>query len=101
MAYWRYDMKKFLSHIVILLLLVIAPVSFSTDKIPNFDKPATQLTHLEESGRVTNSVARHSVIPITDDYPVFLLKTFYLFEVVASTSEYCPCNPPERAPPLS
>ncbi len=53
-------MKRLLSHIIILLLLVVAPVSFSTDKIPNFDKPATEITHLKESRKVTNAVVLSS-----------------------------------------
>jgi len=53
-------MKKILSQIVIFLLLVIAPVSFSTDKIPNYDKPATKSHHLQESRKSTIAVVRRT-----------------------------------------
>lgn len=53
-------MKKFLSHIVIFALLVIAPVSFSTSKIPNFDKPATRTLHLQESRKANVPVIQRA-----------------------------------------
>ncbi|GEM_PF-5669551 len=35
-------MKKILANLTIFLLLIIAPVSFSTEDIPCFDVPATE-----------------------------------------------------------
>jgi len=57
-------MKKILSQIVIFLLLVIAPVSFSTAEIPNFDVPATKTNQMHESRKVTIGVIRQSIKPV-------------------------------------
>ena len=54
-------MKKMLSQIVIFLLLVIAPVSFSTEKIPSFDKPATQTYHLQQLRKTSVAIVHRSV----------------------------------------
>lgn len=56
-------MKKILSNIVILALLVIAPVSFSTTKIPNFDVPATRSSHLTESRKANIPFVQHTRKP--------------------------------------
>ena len=53
-------MKKMLSHIVIVALLVIAPVSFSTSKIPNFDIPATKISHIDESRKANAPIIQRA-----------------------------------------
>ncbi len=54
-------MKRILTQVIIFSMLVIAPVSFSTEKIPNFDVPATENTHSKESKKITTSIAHRSV----------------------------------------
>ncbi len=92
-------MKKMLSHIVILLLLVIAPVSFSTEKIPNFDKPATQSSPLQESRKSIISVVHQSIKPVL---PVIVRYTHTLFASVQKNSVHdcCVGNHQGRAPPV-
>lgn len=54
-------MKRLLTQVIIFSMLVIAPVSFSTEKIPNFDVPATENTLSSESRKTTVLVAHRSV----------------------------------------
>jgi hypothetical protein len=54
-------MKRLLSHILLLSLLVIAPVSFSTDAIPCFDVPATHSSSVHESLKTDITVVHQAV----------------------------------------
>lgn len=69
-------MKKILCQIVIFSLLVIAPVSFSTTEIPNFDVPATKINQLHESRKVTIAVIHQSTLPVSSVAVVFPRQTF-------------------------
>lgn len=69
-------MRRMLCQIVIFLLLVIAPVSFSTHEIPNFDVPATRINQLHESGKITIAVKRQSILPASSIPVVFPRQTF-------------------------
>lgn len=93
-------MKRLLSHIIILLLLVIAPVSFSTDKIPNFDKPATQTTHLKEARKVTNTVVRSSEKPQGLIVAAAPRERNYVFVSITPVFENNLEIPHGRAPPV-
>ncbi|MSN26669.1 MAG: hypothetical protein GJV46_12470 [Geobacter sp.] len=57
-------MKRLLCQIVIFSLLVIAPVSFSTERIPNFDVPATKTATAQESIKTLAAAVRRAVIPM-------------------------------------
>lgn len=91
-------MKRMLSHIIILLLLVVAPVSFSTDKIPNFDKPATQSSHIKEARKVTVAVRER---PAQLLLPVALRthQTRHSTKPIVSASLHTPENNSGRDPP--
>lgn len=54
-------MKRMLSHILLFTLLVIAPVSFSTEEIPSFDVPATHSSPFQESRKADIAVVRQAV----------------------------------------
>lgn len=94
-------MKRMLCQIVILLLLVIAPVSFSTDKIPNFDKPATQNTQLEESGKTSISVVRRAVRSAKLPSFTYRSQQCYLSAPILSIFDYHSEIPHGRAPPVA
>jgi hypothetical protein len=57
-------MKRFLTHIIIFGLLVVSPVSFSTDKIKNFYILVTINAPLKESRRAS-IVITHRVASTT------------------------------------
>lgn len=93
-------MKKILSQIVIFLLLVIAPVSFSTEKIPSFDKPATQTYHLQESRKTSTAIVHRTVkteqsvidLPSKKSFAAHSSESAFDFSLVVSHG---------RAPPAS
>lgn len=58
-------MKRLLSHIILLALLVISPVSFSTSKIPNFYVLVTVNAPLQESRKTAITVANRVAKVIT------------------------------------
>lgn len=66
-----FHMKRLLSHILLLSLLVIAPVSFSTDEIPYVDVPATHSSSVHESLKTDIRVVRQAV-----KMPEFLVASF-------------------------
>ncbi|NTV50877.1 MAG: hypothetical protein HGB32_10960 [Geobacteraceae bacterium] len=81
-------MKHFLSHIILLAMLVISPVSFSTVDTPNFDIPDTINCPLQESKKVGITVAHRVVqtVPFTavlrpSDKPVISLPTLPAFDI--------------------
>ncbi|MDA8414735.1 MAG: hypothetical protein M0023_13230 [Desulfobacteraceae bacterium] len=92
-------MKKILSHIVIFALLVIAPVSFSTKNIPNFDIPATKTCPLQETQKLTIAVVRRSpgsASPIAVPRPEVTFFSIAQLPVLDDSHEI----PQGRAPPV-
>lgn len=90
-------MKKILCQIVIFSLLVIAPVSFSTAKIPNFDVPATKTIQLHESRKVTIGIICQSIMTVSTVvvYPHLIFAQFPLAPVFNRNME----NLHGRSPP--
>ena len=76
-------MKKMLSHIVIVALLVIAPVSFSTSKIPNFDIPATKNSHIDESRKANAPIIQRSKQTPPLVVAVYELQNFFSHSLIS------------------
>jgi len=92
-------MKRFFSHIVIIALLVIAPVSFSTTKIPNFDKPATRSVHLKEARKVTVAIGHQPAKPAAKASINTIEQIFILIPTLPAFDNTLEI-PPGRAPPV-
>ena len=77
-------MKKQFAHILIFLLLLISPISFSTDKIRDFYVNATVNSHLKETRKtsifIANRVIKLPTLNFTSSQPyrrtVSLQKSF-------------------------
>lgn len=94
-------MKKILSNIVVFLLLIIAPVSFSTEEIPCFDVPGVEgstqrnkqknsLAILQQTKKLPLSSVNYTLPENHNSPSPSTPKTVHILEI-----------PHGRAPPLS
>jgi len=51
-------MKKTLSHIIIFMMMIIAPVSFSTEEIPCFDVPGVEASSEKNNQKTAIAISR-------------------------------------------
>jgi hypothetical protein len=93
-------MKRMFSHIIIFLLLMISPVSFSTTKIPNFYILVTVNAPLQESRKSSIAVVRRAV-----QSPEYCIAAFHpsdhitLFPALPAIDRCCEIEH-GRAPPV-
>ena len=92
-------MKKMLSHIVIVALLVIAPVSFSTSKIPNFDVPATRNSHIQESRKANVPIIQRAKQTPPLVVAAYQLQNFFALSLISDCYNNLEISN-GRAPPL-
>jgi len=93
-------MKKMLSHIVIVALLVIAPVSFSTSKIPNFDIPATRISHIQVSRKANVPIIQRAKQTPPLVFAVCLQQKFFALSLISDCFNNLEISN-GRAPPLA
>jgi hypothetical protein len=94
----QFPLRRILSHSLITILLFLSPITFSTDKVPNFQPDCETHISLKEKSRTALAVLRNIVSEKTavseiQAAPSFILSSVFLLKGTASFSS------PSRAPP--
>jgi hypothetical protein len=94
-------MYRVLSQILVFSLLVVVPVSFSTDSIPSLDAPCLKTTPLTQSRKATISIVERTGQPCLEVVLIPSDKLRISDPLFTSQSICCLWMPLGRAPPVS
>jgi hypothetical protein len=94
----QFPLRRILSHSLITILLFLSPMTFSTDKVPNFQPDCETHNSLKEKSRTALAVVRNIVseIPAVSEIqaaPSFILSSVFPLTGTPSFSSS------SRAPP--
>lgn len=92
-------MKRILSQILVFSLFMIAPISFSTEKIPNFNPVCVKTESLSQARKVVAGIKTKTSAYDRSDNTVIIARTLFVVTATASTIDCYPNNPHGRAPP--